>query len=441
MCNVIKLLIFITLSSSLVATAQDQEDSAEVTEQQGVNQESPVKVNTDETKPEVDGNGTENNEVEEVSEKVRTEEAVSEKSQVPKENFSPEINWDEPKIKPTNRPKVHKVTLLGKTEKDVNVRVGRNLLWIKADKSGRKKVKKIAVNKLKVKGKRIVSQKLDGSFAINILLPEGELQIPVGLIRGNERAKFQLVMFVKDKKIELKNQATRIKTDCQYCIWLGAGLTYLNYQQDPPQDIKDVKYGAFGLPSITFKTWIQLVKNWKLRFAYHRLTGPDLSANTPGTTLSNKSIQWQHMGLEVDYRALPSFKLLDLKFDPALLIGVQNQDMPFLLQTAPNFFSIESFKFNTASVGGLFFVNNHKRWYYEIFMRLQTAVSSSGDVQLSSGFAFDGSVGGIYRLGQSLRLGIFWGGQFHKYNYTINSAPGTYSLLSSAIDLALGYEF
>ncbi|MCB9025557.1 MAG: hypothetical protein H6625_04500 [Bdellovibrionaceae bacterium] len=352
--------------------------------------------------------------------------------------FSPQIEWDQPEIKPTNKPKVHEVTLFGVTEKNIQVRVGRQILWVKTNEKNQKKIRKIPVKKLKIENKPIVDMKSDGSFTIKLRLPEGEVQVPVGLISGKQGARYQLVMYVKDKKIELKNQP-KIYTECRYCIWLGAGFAYLAYQQDPPQDIKNVEYGAFGFPALSLRVRVKLLKDWNLRFAYHRLTGPELSSGD--VTITDKSISWQHMGLEVDYRAISSFRLLGIKFDPALLVGVQNQDLPFLIQTSTNVFTIDSFKFNTASLGGMFFLNSHKIWYYEIFMRLQMAMSSSGDIKLSSGFAFDGSLGAIYRLGENIRLGMFWGGQYHTYKYEINAAPGAYSLLNSKIDLSLGYEF
>ena len=188
--------------------------------------------------------------------------------------FAPEIEWYEPEIEPTKRKKVQKVTLYGNLEKGVKILLGKKILWVRTLKSGKKKVKKIPLRKLRVKGEKLIVLEKSGNFKISFRLPEGEVQIPVRLKKNKQRASYQIAMFVKAKKIEIKN-AKPFKTDCRYCFWIGAGANYLSYQQDPPQDIKDVSYGAFGAPALSFRTNLQIVKNWRIRFDYHLLSGPE----------------------------------------------------------------------------------------------------------------------------------------------------------------------
>lgn len=354
------------------------------------------------------------------------------------EIFSPKIEWYEPEVKPSSKKRLQVVRLYGATEQGVQLLLAKNILWLRKDKSGKTRPQKLPVKKLVIKGVKPISSDSSGNFEINIQLPEGDIQIPLRMVKAKQQASYLVSLNVQAKKIELKDAPT-FKTDCKYCIWIGAGASFLGYKQDPPQDIKEVSYGAIGMPALSFRTNVRLTKDWRVRFAYHSLVGPDLDSTD--VVILNKKIAWQHMGLEVDYRALRPFRLLGLKFDPAILVGVQMQDMPFLMQTTGSQFSIESLKFNTASIGGMFFINNHKRMYYELYMRGQIPISSTGDVELRSGLAFDGSIGLIYRLSDSFRLGVFWGGQYHGYKYTINAENGSYSLLSSKLDLSLGYEF
>ena len=112
--------------------------------------------------------------------------------------FSPKLEWDEPEIKPTKNKKVQHVTLYGYTEEGVKVLVGKQILWVQASaKTGRKRVRKISIKKLKIKGQKYIDLKPDGSFKINLRLPLGEVQIPVGLIKGKQKARYQIALFVQ----------------------------------------------------------------------------------------------------------------------------------------------------------------------------------------------------------------------------------------------------
>ena len=353
--------------------------------------------------------------------------------------FSPEISWYQPETQPTKRKRVQQVTLYGQTEEGVRVRFGKRALWIRTNKKGQKNITKIPIKKLRIKGKKIIDLDKDGSFERNLKMPVGEVQLPIYLVKGRERVKFQVAFQVKEKEVKIQTPEGSKVRECMKCIWFGAGVNYLAYSQDPPQDIDKVEFGAFDMPTITLRGNYKFNKDWGIRAAYHSLPGPDLTS--PNINITNSTIVWTHFGLEADYRLLKPFRLFGFRFDPAVLVGLQSHDMPFLTQIDQDNFSVESFKFNSLSGGGMFLVNSDRKLYYEIYMRLQLALAGSGDLTLDSGFAFDGSIGAVYRWKPNWQIGWFWGGQYHTYSYSLEGESGAYTLLSSKMDVSLGYSF
>lgn len=105
-------------------------------------------------------------------------------------------------------------------------------------------------------------------------------------------------------------------------------------------------------------------------------------------------------------------------------------------------------KMNNASFGLLAEVQRRK-WAFYWLTRYQFPFAStaegSNQYEIKPTFAFDGSIGTSYNLSQRLRLGLFWYGQWHQYNFVYGDADvtnaGFQSLFYSSIDLRLGFDF
>src|SRR5690606_26188376 len=103
---------------------------------------------------------------------------------------------------------------------------------------------------------------------------------------------------------------------------------------------------------------------------------------------------------------------------------------------------------NTGSMGVLAELQR-RRWTYYWLMRYQFPFSSkasgSDNFTITPVFAFDGSIGASYDLTQRLKLGFFWYGQWHQYNFSYGDGTvtndGFQSLFYSNMDLRLGYDF
>ena len=79
-------------------------------------------------------------------------------------------------------------------------------------------------------------------------------------------------------------------------------------------------------------------------------------------------------------------------------------------------------------------------------MRYQQALSVGSLFEIVPSIAFDGSLGAFYKFKNNWRVGSFWYGQYHKYDYTstrIDSEDvnGEMSLFFSNLELRVGYTF
>lgn len=219
------------------------------------------------------------------------------------------------------------------------------------------------------------------------------------------------------------------------------GVGFINYKQDPPENLKAVDYGSITLPNFSLRGQYLLNPKWALRGDYHRQSGDDLASTSSSVTISNTNVVWSHMGVEAEYLAFNTKNWWGIEFDPSWLLGIQYQDMPFVRATVSPNYTIDSFKFASLSLGALAMINPTRRWQFETFVRFQLALAGAGDVKLSSGFSFDGSVGVLYHWMKNWKWGAFWNGQYHSYKYKLSGSEGSYSLLSSKVDLTLGYQF
>ncbi|MCB0415059.1 MAG: hypothetical protein KDD50_12045 [Bdellovibrionales bacterium] len=442
------MIIFFTFHLAQVFAQEEESESnsgqSEVSTESKSSDESGDENSASETNSE-ESNSSSSNEVSDEKDSPEDDEKKTDETKADEPKVDEfEVQWYQPEYevyeKPSKKGKtrkthLYKVTFLGKTSPQAKVKIGSKVYRVRG-----KKINKLSTKKLMGKKSLLVKVEEDGVFKIPMIVPHGSIQIPVAIKVGKTIKKMQLIAKVNKDKIEVKD-AEVLYTACENCIWMGFGFGILNYKQDPPQNLKPIDYGSITAPNFSLRGSVKLAQKWNLRWDAHSLTAQDLSSSDLQVSLLSKAIAWNYYGLEAEWKAFSKGTLFGYASQTSLIFGVQSQAMPFVIDAGSNQFSIGTFSFNSLSLGGVILLNAHKRWQYEAFMRLQVALSGDGDVKLDSGFAFDGSIGTIYNMTKSWKLGIFWNGQYHGYNYSIGASPGTYSLLASQFDFSLGYHF
>lgn len=350
--------------------------------------------------------------------------------------YQPEFSVDKDEKGNVLSTEEFKVTLIGKTMPKARLYVGKTIFQIEGQKLTKISRKKILRDP---KLRKFVADE-NGFFSIPMYIPEGHIQIPIVARRGKRRSKMRLLMDVTEEKALVKD-AKILYYPCTKCLWLGVGFGVLAYQQEPPEALQPIEYGSLSLPNLSFRGIFKVGKKFNARFDFHQLKGDDLTASDSSIAIVNPQISWTYFGLEGEYLGFSRKKLLGKSLMPGLLFGVQSQNVPFVLESGATSFTIGEFSFYSLSLGASTLINPEQRWQYEMYLRLQIALSSSGDVTLTGGYAFDGSIGAIYNITQKWKLGIFWNGQLHNYNYSLNSKDGTYTLFSSNLDFSIGYSF
>lgn len=222
-------------------------------------------------------------------------------------------------------------------------------------------------------------------------------------------------------------------------LWAGAGSNYQYYQQTIPSVDGEAKFNNVQSPTMMMRGGFQGT-TWGVDASYK---------DTPGTMESSSSVSvlngtynWRTLTLEGLYRI---HSLWNLRF------GVQHHAMPFIvLNASTSTIDITSNTLTLATIGFDRSFTLSRKWRGEWLMRYQQPLSSAGgngtSFKIHPKFAFDGSLGGVYDLGNQFLLGAYWYGQWHEYKFdygdnSSNSFSGSQTLFYSNIEMRLGFEF
>jgi hypothetical protein len=224
----------------------------------------------------------------------------------------------------------------------------------------------------------------------------------------------------------------------EFWLWIGLGTNFQYYRQTIPSIEGDAIFQNIQGPTAVFRAGFLGAS-----------LGLDISVNdTPGKmegssslTVTNGSYHWQSLSAEGLYR-LPSQWLLRF--------GIQHHVTPFMVldaTTANLDVRTNTLSMLTAGFDRSFILSEKLR--AEWAMRYQQpVVSGSGDgspFSVSPKFTFDGSIGGVYLLTKTQRLGVYWYGQWHEYSFDYGRGAGQFSgqqtLFYSSLDMRYGLEF
>lgn len=370
-----------------------------------------------------------------------------------------DVQWYLPEIGETTKKKRTRVIIPGKTMPGARVFINSKAIVVitKSNRVGYLPTRKA------VAGKPVAVADEDGLFELQLDLPNYTVQLPFGIVPPGSRKvarRFQLNLSVEKEKVRYTNLKIVSKSPAytkRYGLWFGSGYNYLGYQQESPSINSNVEFQSLKLPSAFGKAWMWLSETW------------DISATakmSPGNTSSSESIQvregsyqWWIYATEATYypESLRFNVFTNYKAQLAWRFGLQHHKIPFVSRTSDFDVSREATvlinDITMATAGFKFLIREHSRFTYELFMRYQYPILAGSTFDISPTISFDGSLGAIYEYSKNWRVGLFFYGQFHQYDFSqtdpfraINNPDsstitGSTRILFSNIELRAGFEF
>ncbi len=228
-------------------------------------------------------------------------------------------------------------------------------------------------------------------------------------------------------------------------MWVGGGENYVNYQQSM-QAIGTLSDQHLRGPS----------EYLEAGYSGHSGTGGVMTFKStlgeldPANAAIDSTVyKWKTFSLEGTSTHLSKFTFVGMPITYGFRAGLQQHQLPFVVfNTSDGSLSMRSNTMNNASLGTTAEMVR-RRWTYYWMIRYQYPLSSSasGSSQfaIKPVFDFDGSIGTSYNLTRQLKLGLFWYGQWHQFNFDYGDGEQSYtgfqSLFYSNVDLRLGFDF
>ena len=383
------------------------------------------------------------------------------KQPVPKKQSTPMASPDtpveffRPELGQTDRKDRSRVMVTGRTQPGWLVLLsGKRITYFTADQ----KVKYIPTKEALVSPRRVKANE-QGLFEFVLDLPLENVQLSIRVKQPGKRPKaYQVNLKVEKQKVEVANQQ-ELKASPLYAkrfgVWFGSGFNYLQYKQNSGDINADLEFSTFKGPSFFSKGW------WKIN---ERVDASITAKLSPGEVTSSTDIQiadgqynWTTFSTEgTYYPGKWNHNIMD-RFASrwGVRFGLQHHIVPFILRTGSSITEAE-IATNSLTMFTIGFQNNiqfNPRWSFEWFMRYQSPLATGSTFDIRPDFAFDGSLGIIYSLPGSWRVGTFWYGQWHDYSFTLKDKylentgspnpriDGRQSLFFSNVEVRVGYEF
>lgn len=372
-----------------------------------------------------------------------------------------EVQWFQPEVIATKANTGTKtIFFTGKTKSGARVQL-RSQKVVKIEEDGSHRSQDLSPASLK---KFPVTVDRHGLFHFEIDLPDGNFQLGTVIYDpslGDHRAvrSYQLSFEVSDQGVELagakqRQEAPDLILRPKRRAALGAGANLVIYRKkssDIPMDANFtlIEYGS--LFAEYFHSF--LPGSWAMNFSL-KLT-PGAARSTDEVTVSQGDYLWWIFAGEALY--YPEQWIISTEkarvFNVGLRMGAQYHVQPFL-RSFEDFSPIQEIATNQITMisGGLHTdIRWTPKWDFEAYARYQYPVfnSTAADMTLQSEFAFDGSLGAIYRWNPDSpwSAGVYWYGQWHQYKLTefdkfsAQSVTGKQTLFFSNLEARLNYSF
>lgn len=260
--------------------------------------------------------------------------------------------------------------------------------------------------------------------------PTKEFEIPKAPLQPDEAPELAPAI--------LPHPTTIKKTFLEFWLWLGSGMNFQYYKQSIPNINGEATFQNIQGPTLLIHGGAQ-GKTFGIDLSYKETPGKMSSSSS--ITVTNGKYNWRTLSTEGLYRFNENWNFR---------LGFQNHLMPFMVLDATS--AVLDVKTNTLTMltfgfDQRFHLSNKLRAEWQ--MRYQQPLlsgSSDGTVfNVKPKFAFDGSVGNVYLLSDTTRLGVYWYGQWHQYNFiygrSVSEFSGSQTLFYSNIEIRLGLEF
>ncbi len=351
------------------------------------------------------------------------------------------VRWYRPEFVKPLPGKRHQIVIQGVTFKGARVTLGVKIPFFKEGHIETSELSKKDI--IKDRDSTVIADG-KGFFSFTVDLPYGVVHLPISVeYRGSITPYVPIIKVLKDD-LKIVGES-RLETSPFYKkkfgFWAGTGFNYITYKQG------DFSFQSLSLPSQYLKFWYEIIPYLELNVSAKSSPG-EVSSGAAVSVLQG-GYSWDNLGVEASYSP-ESFEteLFGLETLFGVIGGVQYHLVPYVVQVGVNQASIRTNEVIMGSLGGRALLIQSRRWEYEVFLRYQHVVSSGDLFDIGSSFAFDGSLGAIYRFkNRSWRLGAFSYGQYFSYQTTrINTVTLArdrldHSLFFSNIELRLGYEF
>ncbi len=228
------------------------------------------------------------------------------------------------------------------------------------------------------------------------------------------------------------------KTFIEFWLWLGSGMNFQYYKQSIPNINGEATFQNIQGPTLLIHGGAQ-GKTFGMDLSYKETPGK--MASSSSITVTNGKYNWRTLSTEGLYRFDENWNFR---------LGFQNHLMPFMVLDATS--AILDVKTNTLTMLTFGFdrrlqVTSKLRaeWQMRYQQPLLSGSTDGTAFNVKPKFAFDGSVGSVYSLSDTTRLGIYWYGQWHQYSFIygrgVNEFSGSQTLFYSNIEIRLGLEF
>lgn len=243
---------------------------------------------------------------------------------------------------------------------------------------------------------------------------------------------------VTPEPVPIKNLTPFQRKDSEFWIWGGVGENYQYYEQTIPSLSGSTKFQNIQGPTLYFSAGTQ-GNNFGVEFT-HKQTPGQMQVPS-GATILNGDFIWKTLSVEGLYKIDDS--------TIRLRSGVQYHLMPFMVYNPITLeLDVKSNTLALATVGFDKIFPISKKLRGEWLMRYQhpiiSGTSNSDSFDVSPLLAFDGSIGTVYSVGENLRLGLYWYGQYHHYRFKYSGASifsGEQTLFYSNAEVRVGWEF
>lgn len=224
-------------------------------------------------------------------------------------------------------------------------------------------------------------------------------------------------------------------------ISLGVGIDYSIFRQSGNSNSTSGNFGSLALPSLALALKYRLNHVLKLNLEYQIAPGEIKTSDL--APIDQKSFNRKSTIFEFAYIFSQNHNS-----HYSIITGFQSHEFPFLSEDSNSQLNLLKNTFLNFSIGlgySYLFISNYE---LDLILRHQNMLNSQSlnhyDLKTSSGIDFDGSLGITKIFKSGLKLGLFWFGQQHTFNYDFlrdaNLSQGSQDFFDSNLQLRIGWN-